>query len=149
MAEKKSKTKKAPAKPRARPGPKVKAVDLRKVERCAKKGYTKEQIATACGMAPSTFFVKMAEQPEISEAIDRGRDKGVAFAADKLWKAIENGNTAAVFFFLKAKGGWKETVKVQEVADEADRKAVAELLERAQGVPGGLNLVIEALRGGA
>jgi hypothetical protein len=137
-------TKKKPVK--AKPGPKVKEINLRKVEECAKKGYTKEQIAVACGMAPSTFFVKMAERPEISEAIDRGRDKGISFAADKLWGAIKNGNTAAVFFFLKAKGGWKETVKVQQGEDAADRKAIADLLERAQTVPGGMSILIDTLR---
>jgi len=135
-------TKKNPVKP----GPKVKEVNLRKVEECAKKGYTKEQIAYACGMAPSTFFAKMTVRPEISEAIERGREKGIGFVADKLWKSIGKGNTAAVFFYLKAKGGWKETVKVQQGEDAADRKAIADLLERAQGVPGGISVLIDTLR---
>lgn len=112
-------------------------IDLQKVEDLAAQGLTFEQIAICLGTTDRTLFNRRKESSEVSEAIKRGRERGVALAASQLQNLIAQGNLGAVIFYLKAKGGWteKQVIETKETADEkeiAKGLTTAELLELAK-----------------
>lgn len=88
--------------------------DIGQVEALAANGLTQEQIALALGISPATLYARKRENKEFVEAIKRGKAKGIALVTNALMTEIKTGNTAAMIFFLKTQGGWKETIK-QEV----------------------------------
>lgn len=87
-------------------------IDLDKVEMLASRGLTLEQIATSLGISVKTLERRKRDMTEMSDAIKRGRDKGVALIANKLYAEAKDGNVAAMIFFLKTQGGWKEKQEV-------------------------------------
>ena len=92
-------------------------IDLNEVEDLASRGLTKQQIADKLGISERTLYTRQSESAEFAEAIKRGGAKGVAFASNKLFEAVERGEAWAICFFLKTKGGFKETQKVEMTAD--------------------------------
>lgn len=92
-------------------------IDLAKVEALASRGLTKQQIADALGVSQTTFYARQKESEEFEEAIKRGQAKGVASVSNKLYESAMRGEAWAVCFFLKTKGGYKETQKVEMTAD--------------------------------
>lgn len=94
--------------------PKIK-IDLKKVEEFARICDTDEEIAYNLGISPTTFYVRKRESAEFVEAIKKGKAEAKAYVVGKLMGAIDEGNTTAMIFWLKAKGGWTETQR-QEVA---------------------------------
>lgn len=92
-------------------------IDLAKVEALASRGLTKQQIADALGVSQTTFYARQKESEEFEEAIKRGQAKGVASVSNKLYESAMRGEAWAVCFFLKTKGGFKETQKVEMTAD--------------------------------
>lgn len=80
---------------------------------------TVEQIADRLGIARSTFFDKCHQFPEVRAAYDRGRANKIVHVAGKLMELVDKENIAAIIFFLKTQGGWKETARVEhDVAPE-------------------------------
>lgn len=92
-------------------------IDLAKVEALASRGLTKQQIADALGVSQTTFYARQKESEEFEEAIKRGQAKGVASVSNKLYESAMRGEAWAVCFFLKTKGGYKETQKLEMTAD--------------------------------
>ena len=92
-------------------------IDFAKVEALASRGLTKQQIADALGVSQTTFYARQKESEEFEEAIKRGQAKGVASVSNKLYESAMRGEAWAVCFFLKTKGGYKETQKVEMTAD--------------------------------
>lgn len=112
-------------------------IDLKQVEALASRGLTYEQIAISLGFDVRTLYNKRKKHSEISDAIKRGRQKGISLVANKLFEQATSGNTTAMIFFLKAQGGWREIQRVEsvEVTDEkeiAKTMSTAELLELAK-----------------
>ena len=93
--------------------PKIK-IDLKQVEEFAKVCDTDEEIAYNLGISVTTFYQRKRENEDFVDAIKRGKAKAKSYVVGKLMKAVENGNSTAMIFWLKAKGGWKETDK-QEI----------------------------------
>lgn len=106
-------------------------LDLQQVEDLAAQGLTFEQIATCLGISDKTIYRRKSESTEVSEAIKRGRERGVALAASQLQNLIAQGNLGAVIFYLKAKGGWSEK-QIIETKDTTDEKDVAKTLTTAE-----------------
>lgn len=98
--------------PKRRAKPKIE-IDIDKVEALASRGLSLEQIAASMGISYKTLARRRSESSELSDAIKRGKDKGVAVIANKLFEAAKNGNTPAMIFFLKVQGGWKETQRLE------------------------------------
>ena len=92
-------------------------IDLGKVESLASRGLTREQIANALGISERTLYTRQSESAEFADAIKRGYAKGVASVSNKLYESAMRGEAWAVCFFLKTKGGFKETQKVEMTAD--------------------------------
>ena len=110
-------------------------IDLKQVESLAANGLTHEQIAAALGISESTLTKRKKENTDFTDAIKRGKAKGIALVTNKLMESIKGGNMTGMIFFLKTQAGWKET-NVQEHTgeivtrglsdDELDRR-IAEL----------------------
>ncbi len=88
-------------------------IDLAKVESLAANGLTQEQIAAALGISESTLTKRKKENTDFTDAIKRGKAKGIALVTNKLMESIKGGNMTGMIFFLKTQAGWKET-NVQE-----------------------------------
>lgn len=73
-------------------------VSLETIERAASIGCTSNEIAALLDIAPSTLFLKMTQDPEIQDAIDRGRDKGKATLRRNQWqKAMAGSDTMLIW----------------------------------------------------
>ena len=92
--------------------PKIQIV-LKQVESLAANGLTHEQIAAALGISESTLTKRKRESADFTDAIKRGKAKGIAVVTNKLMESIKGGNMTGMIFFLKTQAGWKET-NVQE-----------------------------------
>ena len=109
----------APRKPAkrepAKPGPKPKTLSYEQevqLEALASV-LTVEQIADHFGMARSTLFKIMADDPDIRARYDMGKAKAIAEIAGSLLTKARKGDTASQIFFLKTQAGWRETNKVE------------------------------------
>ena len=88
-------------------------IDLKQVESLAANGLTQEQIACALGISESTLTKRKKENTDFTDAIKRGKAKGIALVTNKLMESIKGGNMTGMIFFLKTQAGWKET-NIQE-----------------------------------
>ena len=92
-------------------------IDLNKVEELAGRGLTQQQIADALGISRTTLQGRIRDSELFEQAIKRGQAKGIASVSNKLFESAMRGEAWAVCFFLKTKGGFKETQKVEMTAD--------------------------------
>lgn len=95
-------------------GPKAKKIKpgmMILVRKYARQQMTKEQIAQALGMSVSTYMQRQVEMPELAEAFEQGRAKGVADVTGKAIAMAMKGNKDMVKFYLDRKGGWAQTTK--------------------------------------
>ena len=79
----------------------MKEIDPNKVETLAAQGLTMVQIADCLGVAGSTLYKRKKDEAEISEAIKRGRSKGIATITNALFQSAKGGNITAQIFYLK------------------------------------------------
>ncbi len=77
------------------------AIEASKVEELASQGLTMEQIASCLGCAPSTLYLRVGSESEVSEAIKKGRANGVKDVSNALYKSATGGNITAQIFYLK------------------------------------------------
>lgn len=75
-------------------------IDLAQVEAHAARGLTQEQIADALGIGQATLYQKKSVNREISEAIKRGKAKGIGNVANVIYENAtkRRESTAAIFF---------------------------------------------------
>jgi predicted DNA-binding protein (UPF0251 family) len=95
------------------PKPKIE-INAAQVEALAARGLTEQQICDSLGISRTTLHARRRESAQIEQAITKGRAQGIAIATNKLFELIKNGHPPSIYFFLKCKGGWKET-QVQEI----------------------------------
>lgn len=122
---------KAPAKVKRKIGERV-VIDLKLAETLSAQGLTRDQIALAMGIARSTLFRYQQTNEDFADAIKAGAAKGVALVSSLLMEQAKKGNVTAQIFFLKARGGWRETsdlnVKVvpwEEAIQKLDAESAA------------------------
>ncbi len=112
----KQKTKK-PSKRVGRPKLVVTKEMCARAEAYASQGLTQEQIAAVMGMATSTLYDKQNEFTEFSNAIKRGKGKGIQQVTNKLFeKALEGDNTAMIFY-LKNRAGWQDKIEKETIVE--------------------------------
>ena len=96
----------------ARRGPGVKHVlTPQQIEDCARYagvGLNYDQMAGLCDMCPATFDEVLKRQPEVKQAIEKGRSKGVGGIANTLYQQAMSGNITAAIFYLKTRARWAE-----------------------------------------
>lgn len=78
------------------------------------KGVVTEA-ANRIGIARSTHYLWMNEDPDYAKAVNELHDVVLDFAEDKLHRLIEKGDVAATLFLLKTKGKKRGYVERQEV----------------------------------
>lgn len=108
---------------------KIKKVDLKETEELAALGLTHAQIAHALGIGQTTFYDRKKNCEDFEAAIKRGEARGIVHVTNKLREQIDEGNTTATIFFLKAKAGWKETQVIENNHGLQPLKSLSELFE--------------------
>jgi hypothetical protein len=86
--------------------------DLSVVEELAARGLTLDQIAIHLGCKRATLFEHKRHYSDFSDAIERGKAKGIGKVANVVYDAAINGSIPAATFFLDRRGGWKQTVEL-------------------------------------
>jgi hypothetical protein len=95
-----------PKNPEGRP-PAV--IDLLTVERAASIGCTVEDIAALLGLSRKTIYNHMEQDPELAEAMDRGRGMGRASLRRMQWEKAEAGSDTMLIWLGKVFCGQKDT----------------------------------------
>jgi hypothetical protein len=75
-------------------------------------------VTTACknvGVHRSTFYEWYNKDEDFKQQVDEISNVTLDFAETKLFKQIEDGNTAATIFYLKTKGKKRGYVERQEI----------------------------------
>lgn len=139
MATRKSpRKKKAPAK-KATPeapvkrgrGQPRKVIPESRIDEIRKLGrvLSQDQMAHYLGMSPVTFGAILQRQPEILEALKKGRAEAIGEVGQGLLARALEGDTASAIFFLKTQAGWteKRDVRIEHsaTADSAKGKLAA------------------------
>lgn len=88
-------------------------LDLALIEELAGRGLTHIQIADSLGISPRTLFKHKNEDEAVAEAVKRGHARGVSVVANALMEQVKKGNVTAQIFYLKCRGGWTETQRVE------------------------------------
>jgi len=106
-----------PKKPGAKRGRKTgrtrRPIDPEQVEKLSSQGLTKAQIARFLGFNPTYWIEREHKEPEIREAYERGKSKGVLAISNALFESARAGNTTAQIFYLKSIGGWRENIRLE------------------------------------
>lgn len=79
----------------------ITAETLQKVESLAGSGLTEEQIYLSLGISHDTFYRIKRSNSEFSDALKRGKAKGLAVVSNALFKKAKEGNIPAMIFYLK------------------------------------------------
>lgn len=92
--------------------------DLKQIEEFAAIGMTKTEIAMLIGISRRALF-RWQKRPDVMDAIERGRARGLQMAGMNLWKKVKEGDMTAIIWFEKTRGKRSERVSVVH-EDEAE-----------------------------
>lgn len=92
------------------------------IERAAGLGLNLDNISYLIGINPRTLDRRLADCEKAREAYNRGRAIAHEKVASKLFTLIEQGEPAAIFFYLKCQAGWREKDKIEENGNKAEIK---------------------------
>tara|TARA_R110000824_G_scaffold386446_1_gene581376 strand:+ start:248 stop:721 length:474 start_codon:yes stop_codon:yes gene_type:complete len=90
----------------------------KKAETLAAQGLTMEQIANVLGMSETTLYDKKGKFSEFSQAIKRGKDKGIASITSALFTKARNGDNTAMIFYLKNRAGWQDKIEKETIIEQ-------------------------------
>lgn len=83
------------------------------IERCAGLGLTIYEISIVLNISRPTLNRKLRDEEDVRVAYNTGRIKAKLKVTAKLFELIEDGNAAAIFFYLKCQCGWREVAEPQ------------------------------------
>ena len=89
-----------------------------KVENLSAQGLTVEQISLVLGINKSTMFDKQNEYSDFSDALKRGRGKGIANVTNALYTKAVDGDNTAMIFYLKNRAGWVDKQEIQSTVEQ-------------------------------
>lgn len=95
-------------------------IDIDRVRQLAARGLTEEQIAVSLGVSRATIGRRKQQCESFERAIKEGRAKGVAAVTNALFEAATNPekpNVSAMIFYLKNRGGWSDTHRLEGSVD--------------------------------
>ena len=90
---------------------------IRRAEAYAAQGLTMPQIASVLGMSQTTLYDKKSKFSEFSEAIKRGKDKGIATITNALFNKARQGDNTSMIFYLKNQAGWQDRVEKETIIE--------------------------------
>ncbi|UNU74052.1 hypothetical protein LU293_03940 [Moraxella nasovis] len=97
------------------------AQHIKLIEQMTAKGHSIPNIAKACNISKSLFYVWREKFPEVEQALELGREKERQDLHNMLYtQAMEKGNITAAIFLLKARHGYKE----YDQTDQANKVAI-------------------------
>ena len=82
---------------------------IQQVEALAAQGLTDEEISLVIGCANSTLSLKKKQFSEFSDAIKRGKAKGIATISNALFQNAKAGDNTSMIFYLKCQAKWRDT----------------------------------------
>ena len=98
----------------------INAKVCKQAENLSAQGLTMKQIANVMGMGEATLYEKQQKFPEFSEAIKKGRDKGVQAVTNALFRKAVQGDNTAIIFYLKNRAGWTDRVQTEHIGDQVN-----------------------------
>src|ERR1700681_1698837 len=98
--------------PKEGPGRPPAVIDLATVERAASIGCPVDDIAALLGICRRTLYDHMERDPEVAEAIERGRGNGRASVRRMQWMKAEQGSDTMLIWLGKVLCGQKDTSAV-------------------------------------
>ena len=101
-------------KTKGKPGRKKIIIDAEQVELLASQGLGIMDICRSLNIGWDTFNKNRKRKKEISDALERGKAKGMKVATFKLMEQIHEGNFQAIQFYLKnrAPDDWSDRQEV-------------------------------------
>ena len=99
---------------------------IKEAEELAGQGLTSAEIAQSLEMSRATLYNKIKNDPRLMDSIKRGRFKTYKKVTGKLMALIDQGDRAAIFFYLKTRHGWKESTG-DSVSEALSEKAQTNL----------------------
>jgi hypothetical protein len=90
-----------PERPKHAGGRPKSEISIDTLERAASIGCTTIEIAALLSVAPSTLFLRLSKEPELQEAIDRGRAKGRATLRRYQWHKAGSGSDTMLIWLGK------------------------------------------------
>ena len=94
-------------------GPDPLEVDPVKLLALAQINCTNEEMASVLGMSKRTFQERLAENEELRDIIDKGREEGKASLRRMQWKAALGGNTTMMIWLGKNTLGQTDKQQVE------------------------------------
>lgn len=116
--------------PAGRPPFEITEQVLKKVETLAAQGLNYKQIGHVLGISHETFIKKRQEFSELTDAIERGRSKGVATITNALFEKAKSGDVNAAKYFLNNRdnNNWADrTENINRNIDETPEKPISEI----------------------
>ena len=99
---------------------------LEKIVEFRSKGFSEEQTAYSIGVCKQTLINMKKRQPEVAEAMEKGKQLGIATVANTLFeKATVDKDTTSMIFFLKNRdpARW-EDVQKRELYGNKNKDAI-------------------------
>lgn len=108
--------------PSGKPGRKKIIIDAEQVEMLASQGLGIMDICRTLGIGWDTFNKNRKRKKEISDALERGKAKGMKVATFKLMEQIHEGNFQAIQFYLKNRSPdeWSDRQEVKHTLNIKD-----------------------------
>jgi IS30 family transposase len=95
------------------------ARELEQVEKLSGLGMSVRQIGYVIGVSKSTMERRIKDQPELAEALEKGRAMAIANVSKTAYQLATSGkHPVMTIFFLKCRAGWSETDAVDEKQDK-------------------------------
>ena len=125
--------------PSGKPGRKKIIIDAEQVEMLASQGLGIMDICRTIGIGWDTFNKNRKRKKEISDALEKGKAKGMKVATFKLMEQIHEGNFQAIQFYLKNRSPdeWsdrqevKHTLNIKDALSNANARIInGETLEQ-------------------
>jgi hypothetical protein len=115
------------------PGAGARPINLAMVARCAEIGCTIEEIATVLGFSRSNLYERMDAQPEIREAIDRGRNLGKVRLRLLQWRSAMAGNVTMLIWLGRQVLGQKDRPETEHGTTKGLEQVLREMHARRKG----------------
>lgn len=105
------------------------AKEIERIEEMAGVGMTVEQMAHVVGVSKATFERRQNDQPEVHEAVSKGRSIAARAVMKTAYEMAVSGECPTMtIFWLKTRQGWKEP-KEPDPNDLFKDKSIGELIE--------------------
>ena len=90
----------------------------KQAETLAAQGLTMIQIANVLGISETTLYDKKSKFSEFSEAIKKGKDKGIATVTSALFTKARAGDNTAMIFYLKNRAGCQDKIEKETIIEQ-------------------------------